>query len=221
MKTPDTRMRSIVMSGASGMLGKVLVLALRARGHRVSRLVRRPAAQPDEIEWDPAVGKIEFAPDAYFDAAINLSGENVAAGRWSVERKAAIMNSRIQATRTLVGGLLSLPRPPEVLVSASAVGIYGNRGDDWISEDSEEGRGFLSEVCLGWEGEAQMADRRGVRVVCLRTGVVLAPRSGALAMMLPIFRLGLGGRLGTGRQWMSWITIDDVVEIVLRACVDP
>ncbi len=202
------------------MLGKVLVLALRARGHEVFRLVRRAPQKPDEIEWDPALGKIALDPARHFDAFINLSGENVGAGRWTSDRKAAILHSRIHATRTMVAAILAQERAPEVLVSASAVGFYGDRGDEWLSEESHEGKGFLAEVCLGWEAEAHVAEQRGVRVVCLRTGMVLAPSSGALALMLPVFRLGLGGRLGTGRQWMSWITIDDVVEVVVRACLD-
>ena len=217
--SPSTDAPRVLVSGASGLVGAMLVLSLRARGHAVFRLVRRSPQTIDEIEWDPAAGRLTLAKDAYFDAVINLAGESVGT-RWNRDRKEAILNSRLESTRVLVGALMALPEPPRVLVSASALGYYGSRGDEWLTEDSSSGHGFLAEVCRGWEHEATVAVDFGVRVVLLRTGLVLTSQGGALAKMLPVFRLGLGGRLATGRQWMSWITMDDLLEVIHRALAD-
>jgi uncharacterized protein (TIGR01777 family) len=211
----------IVVSGAGGLIGSALVRRLTTQGHRVSRLVRRTAG-PGEISWDPAAGSLNPAPLEGTDAVVHLSGENVGA-RWTTERKARIRSSRVASTRLLSETLASLQRPPEVLVSASAVGIYGNRGDEVLTEESPPGdpnRDFLVSVTQEWEKAAEPARVEGIRVVHPRFGVVLSPAGGALGKMLLPFRLGLGARLGTGNQWMSWISIDDAVEAVRQALVD-
>ncbi len=203
----------IVIAGASGAVGNVLVPALRRAGHDVRRLVRRAAQAADEIAWNPALGEIdhlEFERGSV-DAVINLAGENVAAGRWTARRREAILRSRVDATRTLVVAVQGLARKPTVFISASAVGFYGDRGDEVLSETSAIGHGFLPEVCLAWETHAEGAARNGVRTALLRFGVVLTREGGALGRMRPLFRLGLGGRLGGGRQWMSWVAMDDLV----------
>lgn len=217
---------NIVVAGASGAVGGALVPALRVSGHHVRRLVRHAAGAPDEIAWDPARAELDVRALEGTDAVINLSGENIAAGRWTAARRERILRSRVDATRTLVTAVTRLSRPPQVFLNASAVGCYGDRGDEELTEASELGYGFLPEVCLIWETNAEAAARAGIRTALLRFGVVLTREGGALAKMLPLFRLGLGGRLGTGRQWMSWIAIDDVVgalEHVLRdaGCAGP
>ena len=210
-----------MVSGASGLLGSALAPRLTSEGHRVSRLVRR-AAGPGEIAWDPAAGSLDPAALEGADAVVHLSGENVGA-RWTTERKARIRSSRVASTRLLSEALAGLQRPPEVLVSASAVGIYGDRGDEVLTEESPPGdpdRDFLVAVTREWERAAEPARVEGIRVVHPRFGVVLSPSGGALRKMLLPFRLGLGARLGTGTQWMSWISIDDAVEAVHQALVD-
>jgi uncharacterized protein len=211
----------IVVSGAGGLIGSALVRRLTTQGHRVSRLVRRTAG-PGEISWDPAAGSLNPTALEGVDAVAHLSGENVGA-RWTTERKARIRSSRVASTRLLSETLAGLQRPPEVLVSASAVGIYGNRGDEVLTEDSPPGdpnRDFLVSVTQEWEKAAEPARVEGIRVVHPRFGVVLSPAGGALGKMLLPFRLGLGARLGSGRQWMSWISIDDAVQALQQALVD-
>ena len=210
----------IVLAGASGAVGSALVPALREARHDVLKLVRRDARAPDEIAWEPAAGTIDVARLEGTEAFINLSGENVGAGRWSAARRERILCSRVDATRTLVTAMSKLTRRPAVFLSASAVGFYGDRGDEVLTEASGIGRGFLPEVCLAWETQANAARALGVRTVLMRFGVVLTRQGGALAKMLPIFRLGLGGRLGSGRQWMSWIALEDLIAAVLRALGD-
>jgi uncharacterized protein len=210
----------IVIAGASGAIGNDLGPALRARGHDVRRLVRRAVRAPDEIAWNPAAGELEPAALVGTDAVINLAGENVAAGRWTTARRESILRSRVDATRTLVAAMAKLKPQPAVFLSASAIGFYGDRGDEVLTEDSAIGHGFLPEVCLAWETHAEGAGRQGIRTVLMRFGVVLMSRGGALAKMLPLFRLGLGGRLGSGRQWMSWIAIDDVIGGIEHALRD-
>lgn len=214
------RRRVILVAGASGLIGTALVPLLRTQGFTVRQLVRRAAAQPDELQWNPARGELDPAA-LEVHAVINLSGANVAAGRWTKQRRDLILRSRLDATKTLVTAMLKCRRAPEVFLSASATGFYGNRGDDLLDETARNGDGFLAEVCRAWEGEAREAGRGGVRATALRFGVVLTPRGGALARLLPIFRLGLGGRVGGGRQWMSWISIDDAVCAVLHAMENP
>jgi len=210
----------IVVAGASGLVGTALVAALRSDGHVVHRLVRRAANAADEIAWDPARGEIDRGHMADVDAVVNLAGENLGAGRWTQARRGRILRSRIDATRTLVAAMLGVtPRPP-VFLRASAVGFYGDRGDDKLTEASGPGRGFLAEVCQAWEGAAQPVEEAGGRTVRMRFGVILAANAGALAKMLPLFRFGLGGRLGTGRQWMSWISLEDAVGAIRHVLRD-
>ncbi|HEV8456034.1 MAG TPA: TIGR01777 family oxidoreductase [Gemmatimonadales bacterium] len=209
------------MTGASGLLGSAVRRRLEAAGHRVSRLVRRTAG-PGEISWDPAAGSLNPAALEGIDAVVHLSGENVGA-RWTTARKARIRSSRVASTRLLSETLAGLQRPPQVMVSASAVGIYGNRGDEVLTEESPLGdpdRDFLVAVTREWEKAAEPARVEGIRVVHSRFGVVLSPAGGALKKMLLPFRLGLGARLGSGKQWMSWISIDDAVQAVHQALID-
>ncbi len=218
--SPSPR-RRLLIAGASGLIGRALTVQLARDGHEVWTLVRRAPAGPREIRWDPAAGELDPTAIAGVDGIVNLAGENIAAGRWTAARRTAILRSRVEATRTLVLALQRVPRPPEVFVSASAVGFYGDRGDELLAEDAAIGQGFLSEVCLAWETHAEGAARAGVRTVLLRFGVVLAAEGGALAKMLPVFRAGLGGRVGSGRQWMSWVGREDALRVVGHALADP
>jgi uncharacterized protein (TIGR01777 family) len=180
--------------------------------------VRRQARPgTGEVLFDIPGGRIDAPELEGVDAVVNLAGENVAAGRWSKARKQRIRDSRVLGTRLIAQTLAKLERPPAVLVNASAIGFYGDRGDEILDETSDPGDGFLAETCLAWESATAAAETAGVRVVRLRIGVVLAAEGGALAKMLPIFRAGLGGKTGDGRQWMSWITIDDLVEAIVFA----
>jgi hypothetical protein len=215
--------RRILLSGASGLLGAAVRQALSARNLPVLQLVRRPAASSAEIQWNPAAVPAIADPTQLenLTAAIHLSGSNVAAHRWTTAYKHEIASSRVDSTRALATVLASLREPPKVLLVASATGIYGNRGDELLDETSAPGSGFLADLCQQWEAAAQPAVDAGIRVVHLRFGVVLGPSSkshpGALDKMLPIFRLGLGGPLGSGRQWMSWISLHDAVAAILFA----
>jgi uncharacterized protein (TIGR01777 family) len=207
----------IVVTGASGLIGSALLPRLSADGHRVTRLVRsQPAPGEAAIRWDPEAGSLDAKSLEGIDAAVHLAGENIAA-RWTAEKKRRIRDSRVNGTRLLSDTLARLERPPQALVCASAIGYYGDRGDELLSEESPPGRGFLAEVCQAWEAAADAARHKGIRVVHLRFGVVLSPAGGALAKMLPPFRLGLGGPLGSGRQYMSWIAIDDAVGAIQHA----
>lgn len=208
--------RRILVTGASGLVGRALVGFLQGGGHEVVRLVRR-APGPGEIFWDPAAGRLDPADLEGFDAVVHLAGEGIGEGRWTPERKARIRESRVSGTRLLAEALARVARKPEVLVSASAIGFYGDRGDEPLDEASPAGSGFLAEVCQAWEAAAQPAAEAGVRVVWLRTGIVLTPRGGALARMLPPFQAGLGGPVGSGRQVMSWIALDDLVGAIHHA----
>jgi len=207
----------IAVTGSSGLVGSAVSGALRGAGHEVVPVVRRPPrAGEDAIRWDPAAGAVDAAGFEGIDAVIHLAGENIGAGRWSAARKAAIRDSRVNGTRMLCEALAGCSRPPGTLVCASATGYYGDRGEERVTEDSPPGNGFLAGVCREWEAACEPASQRGIRVVRLRLGVVLAPRGGALDRMLPLFRLGLGGVLGTGRQYVSWIAIDDLAGVFLH-----
>lgn len=206
----------IVIAGASGLIGSAVGEAFERAGHGVHRLVRRDVRGPREITWNPAARALDPAALAGTDVAINLAGENIAGGRWTAARRERIRQSRIDATHTLVSALRGVSPRPAVLLNASAIGIYGSRGDEVLTEASPPGQGFLPEVCLAWETHAEGAARAGIRTVLLRFGVVLARDGGALAKMLPLFRAGFGGRLGDGRQWMSWVSIDDVAGAILH-----
>jgi uncharacterized protein (TIGR01777 family) len=206
----------IAIAGASGLVGTALEPVLREHGHEVIRLVRRTTVVPNEVSWNPATGEIDLDRLGVIDAVINLAGENLGQGRWTKARRERIFRSRVDATRTLVSAIKRMPAKPQVFLSASAVGFYGDRGDELLDETSSLGQGFLPEVCLAWETHAEGAQAAGIRTVLLRFGVILAGQGGALAKMLPLFRLGLGGRLGSGDQWMSWVAIDDVTGAIVH-----
>ena len=208
----------ILASGASGTIGSALLPGLKAQGHEVIRLKTRAARRADEIAWKPSQ-PIDPGLVNGFDAVIHLAGENVF-GRWTPRKKAAIRDSRVQGTRNLSQALAQAAQKPRVLLAGSAIGFYGSRGDEVLTEESPVGRGFLAEVTSEWEAATKLAAEAGIRVVNLRTSVVLSPKGGALAKMLPPFRLGLGGKIGSGRQWMSWIAIDDEVGAIVHLLND-
>jgi hypothetical protein len=211
-------MRSVLISGASGMLGKAIASALRAKNLELISLVRRASHGPNELEWKPEAGSItNRAALEGIDAAIHLSGASLTGKRWTKAYKRTLIESRVTSTRLLAETLAGLQRKPAVLISASAIGFYGNRGDEVLDEDSARGNGFLAELCEAWERSADPARDAGIRVVHLRFGVVLSRHGGALAKMLPLFKAGLGGKLGNGRQWMSWVSEADVVGAALFA----
>lgn len=207
----------ILVSGSHGLIGSALIPFLKGQSHQVSRLVRQTPKQQGEIHWDPIAGSIDAASLDGLAVVVHLAGENIASGRWTAARKATIRDSRVRGTRLLSESVAKLGRPPRVLVSASAIGYYGNRGDERLTETSHAGSGFLCDVCQEWEGATEPALKRGIRVVSLRIGVVLSPKGGALAKMLPPFRMGVGGKIGGGNQHMSWIAIDDLVGIIAQA----
>ena len=203
----------ILVTGATGLVGSALVPLLSGGGHEVARL-GRAAAGTGDLRWDPDAGVLEAAALEGFDGVVHLAGENIASGRWTEARKQRIKESRVNGTRLLAETLAGLERPPRVLVSASAIGFYGDRGEEDLTEGSPAGAGFLSEVCREWEAATEAAEGKGIRVVHARLGVVLAKDGGALGKMLTPFRLGAGGVLGNGRQYMSWITLDDTVTAI-------
>ncbi len=210
---------NVAISGSSGLVGSSLADRLRRPENRVVRLVRGQARAADEVPWDPASGRIDASGLDGLDAVVHLAGENIASGRWTPAKKRRIRDSRIEGTRTIATSLAALDRPPPLLINASAIGFYGDRGEQQVDEDSPVGSGFLAETCAEWEAATEPARRAGMRVVLLRIGVVLTPAGGALRRMLPAFRLGLGGRLGAGAQFMSWIALEDLIralEHVLR-----
>ncbi len=209
----------VVLSGASGFIGVPLVGQLKADGHEVVQLVRRMPRTADEIEWDPAAGSLDPAALEGVDAAINLSGAGVGDKRWSGEYKRVIRDSRLDSSRTLATALAALPRPPRVLVQASGMDYYGDTGDTRVPEKHPRGDGFLADVCEEWEAAAQPAEDAGIRVAHLRTSLVLGHDGGSLAKLLPLFKLGLGGPMGRGRMWWSWITLPDTLSAI-RFLVD-
>jgi uncharacterized protein len=199
----------VLVTGSTGLIGRALVASLKAGGAQVSRLVRGTPNAPDQLQWDPAR---PLAPESVsgFDAVVHLAGETVAA-RWTKGKQTKIRDSRVGGTRTLTQALAKAPERPRVLVAGSAIGYYGDRGDEVLNEKSAAGTGFLADVCREWEAASQPAMDAGIRTVQIRTGIVLSMEGGALKKMLPPFRMGVGGRLGSGRQWMSWIHIQDMV----------
>jgi uncharacterized protein (TIGR01777 family) len=209
----------IAVTGASGLIGSELIAVLAAKGHAVVCLVRRPAVAPDESAWDPLAGGVDAGLLATCDAIIHLAGANVADGRWTARRRREIRDSRVSGLRTLTEALGRCRRRPAVLISASATGYYGDRGETLLDESSPSGTGFLARVCREWEAGLAPAAALGMRTVAVRLGVVLSGRGGALGRMTPWFRLGLGGCLGDGRQWMSWIAMADLTEIFQWALV--
>ncbi|MEV5324299.1 TIGR01777 family oxidoreductase [Nonomuraea sp. NPDC052634] len=207
---------AIIVTGASGLLGSALVKALEAQGRTVVRLVRRPPRGAGEAFWQPAEQTVDLAPLEGAEAVVHLAGAPIADRRWTPAYKRELLASRVQGTQVLVDALRGLDRPPEVLLSASGVDFYGDTGDRVVDEAQGKGRGFLADLCERWEGAAARAEEAGIRTAFLRTGLVLSGRGGALARMLPLFRLGLGAPLGTGRQYWSWISLDDWVGAVLH-----
>ncbi len=203
----------VAMTGASGLIGTALSRDLAADGHAVLRLVRRPARSPDEHEWDPAAaaGGIDRAVLRGVDAVVHLAGAPIAAGRWTPARKKVLAQSRIQATRALVAAMTAADQGPRVLLSGSAIGWYGDTGDAIVDESAPNGTGFLAGLVRDWEAAARSAASAGIRVATLRTGVVLAPGGGMLSRLVLPFRLGLGARIGSGQQYLSWISLTDHV----------
>jgi uncharacterized protein (TIGR01777 family) len=207
--------KRILVSGASGPIGKALLPALTAQGAAVSCLVRHSAVGKDQITWDPSRS---LAPESVsgFDAIIHLAGETIV-GRWTEAKKRRIVDSRVQGTSHLAEAAAKASQPTGVLISASAVGYYGNRGDEVLREDSGSGEGFAAEICRQWEAATEPAVKAGIRTVLMRFGVVMSAQGGALPKMLPPFRMGLGGRLGDGRQWSPWVSVRDVVGAIQHA----
>lgn len=201
----------VLVSGSHGLVGKAFIHSLLSKGDTVSRLVRETPSGSNDIEWHPNQGQIDAARLGGFDAVVHLAGESIASGRWTPEKKQRIRDSRIRGTQLLSGALTKAAQPPSVFVCASAIGIYGDRGDEVLTEQSAPGNDFLADVCKQWEESAEPAAEKGIRLVKARLGIVLDREGGALAKMLPPFRMGIGGRIGDGKQWMSWIALADVV----------
>jgi len=208
------------LSGSTGLIGSALAPALRAAGHDVLVLVRREPSGPGEVSWDPDGGSLDAGALQGVDAIVHLAGENIGQ-RWTKATRRRVLDSRVQGTRLLAETAARLERPPSVLVCASATGFYGDRGDEILTEASPRGTGFLADVVDAWERAAEPAREAGIRTVHLRQGIVLSRRGGALAKLLLPFRLGLGGRVGSGRQWWSWVGLDDVVAAYLYALDHP
>ncbi|MBK7206899.1 MAG: TIGR01777 family protein [Elusimicrobia bacterium] len=206
----------LLISGSTGLIGQALTAAAMERGHEVTRLSRGNAVTAPRVLWDPVTGQIPLRLLEGFDAVIHLAGESIAAGRWTAARKKRIRDSRVYGTSNLVKALTTLERPPRIFLSASAIGFYGDRGNDVLSEDSVAGEGFLPSVCREWEAAADPLRSAGLRVAHARFGIVLSRRGGALPKMLLPFRLGLGGAMGNGRQWWSWVALPDAVEALLH-----
>ncbi len=210
----------IVVGGASGLIGTALVKELRAQGHRVQKLVRREQADGD-IPWDPNAGKLNASQLNGIDALIHLSGEGVASGRWTAARKRSIRDSRVISTRLLAEAITAIDHPPKIWLCASAIGWYGNRGDAWLDEDSSPGEGFLASVCKEWEAATKPAADAGIRVANLRFSVVLSADGGAFKTMMTAFKLGAGGVIGSGEQYVSWIKLDDAVRAIAYVLGNP
>lgn len=210
---------NVLVTGSHGLVGTALVPALQLGGHNVRRAVRGGPGQASgrDVAWDIPSRSIDTKALRGVDLVVHLAGEGVAARRWSAAHKERVRGSRVDGTRLLAEALADMIRPPRVLVSASAVGYYGDRGDEELTEDSEPGDDFLGEVCQAWEEATEPAEHAGIRVVHLRTGIVQSARGGALRKQLPLFRVGLGGRLGSGEQWVSWISLHDEVGVILHA----
>jgi len=202
----------ILVSGSHGLVGKALTRSLTEDGHEVVRLVRRERAfGSPEVEWYPDQGRIDAAHLEGIEAVVHLAGDNIAGGRWTEQKKRTIRESRVHGTTLLSDTLAGLSRPPSVFICASAIGFYGNRGDELLTEQSPPGKDFLANVCIDWEAGTISAAERGIRTTHARFGIILDAHEGALAKMLPPFRAGIGGKIGAGDQWMSWVALNDVV----------
>lgn len=213
----------VAITGSSGFIGTALSRRLTEAGHQLVRLVRRPPANTEEVQWDPAVGRLSAADLDGVQAVVNLAGVGIAEGRWSEEQKRLLVSSRIDSTTLLARTLAAMDQPPAVLLSGSAVGYYGSQGGHVLNEQSPAGTSFLARLCQDWEAATEPARAAGIRVAHLRTGVVLDSKGGALAKMLPLFRLGLGGPFGSGRDYWSWISLQDevgAIEFLLQAAVE-
>lgn len=209
----------VLVSGSSGLIGSALIVSLPRYGHAAARLLREASvARQDDVVWDPDTGDLDPPQPQPLDAVVHLAGESLL-GDWNQDKKARILNSRAGPTRLLAESLARLKRRPRVFLSASAIGFYGDRGDQALDESSAPGSGFLADVCRQWEAAAAPAAEAGIRTVQLRLGVVLTPHGGALPQLLSVFRIGLAGRLGSGRQYMSWITLADAVRAIEFALV--
>jgi uncharacterized protein (TIGR01777 family) len=206
----------VAVTGSGGLIGRALVRRLQEGGHRVRRVVRSGGEGPDAVRWDPMVGTIDASALAGVDAVVNLGGEGIGDHRWTEAQKRRIRDSRVTGTTVLAEAMAALEPRPSVLLNASAVGYYGDRGDEVLTEASGPGTGFLSEVVQAWEGATRPAAAAGFRTACFRTGIVLAADGGALAKQLPLFRFGLGGRLGSGTQWLPWIALEDEVGAIVH-----
>ncbi|SDQ32654.1 TIGR01777 family oxidoreductase [Quadrisphaera sp. DSM 44207] len=205
----------VVVAGASGLIGVPLVRRLRAQGHEVVRLVRRAPTAPGEVRWDPATGVLDPVAVAGADAAVDLAGAGIGDRRWTRRYRRTVLHSRTSSTGTLARALAAQDRPPAVLLQASATGYYGDRGEEELTEASAPGTGFVPGVCMAWEAAAEPARAAGIRVVALRTGLVLTPEGGLVGRMAPLLRTGLAGPLGSGRAWWSWITLEDQLRALL------
>jgi uncharacterized protein (TIGR01777 family) len=210
----------ILIGGSHGLVGTALIKSLEGDGHEIFRLVRYAPRSESEIEWSPDRYSIALARLEGFDAVVNLAGESIAEGRWTEDKKRRIRESRVKGTKLLGDALANLTERPRTFICASAIGYYGNRGDEILTETSAPGNDFLSDVCVEWEKATALATEKGIRVVNTRFGVILDRQGGALAKMLPPFRMGVGGRIGSGKQWMSWIALDDVVGALKFALVN-
>jgi len=205
----------LIVSGSSGLIGSAICEHYDSEEHTVFKMKReKTSIKKSDLSWDPLAGNIEISKLEGSDAVVHLSGENIGSGRWTARKKIDIFDSRIKGTQLLCESLAKLVNPPKVLVSASAIGYYGNRGDELLDENSNAGKGFLADLCQKWELAAEPAAKKGIRVVYLRSGIVLSSKGGALYKMLFPFKLGLGGKLGSGLQYMSWISIDDMVGVI-------
>lgn len=213
------KIMKILITGASGLLAGKLIPVLQAKGHEIYKLSRSKAKKSDEIQWDAYKGFAdeEFAKLENLDAVVHLAGDDIAGANWTDEKKKSIKDSRVRGTRTLIEALKRTENPPKIFVSASAIGFYGDRGNEILTEESPNGEGFIPEVCQEWENEAENAKDFDARVVFLRTGIVLTKDGGALGKMLLPFKFGVGGTVGSGEQFMSWIAVDDLIKILVFA----
>lgn len=210
----------ILVSGSHGLVGKALITALPPDGHEIVRLVRDKPSGAAEVEWHPNEGRLDASALEGIDAVVHLAGESIASGRWTNEKKRAILDSRVKGTALLSNAIAQVSRPPSVFVSASAIGYYGNRGDEVLTEKSAPGNDFLANVCVEWENATRLAIEKGIRTVHTRFGIILDANEGALGKMLTPFQMGVGGRVGSGKQWVSWISIEDVVNGLISVIGD-
>ena len=218
----EGRIMKILLTGGTGLIGTALTHKLRDRGDTVGYFVRgQSPARPDDVPWNPATGEMQLDRVDGVDAIVNLAGASIGGGRWSEKRKRELIESRVNLTRNLIGNLARLRKPPHTFVSASAVGYYGSRGDEVLTEQSAPGDDFLATVSRDWEVEAMKGEQLGARVAITRFGVALSKNGGALAQMLFPFRIGVGGRLGSGKQWLAWVALDDLASAIMTVLDNP